>query len=104
MYLLQYIEDFFWAQHDADGRRSFVAVERSMLDRLLGSEIYTEGWWLVVGSCKGRVLVEAAQSTLWFPPECLQPLGSTAIVFVEFVADGVLFIEVLMIFLGRIEL
>ena len=34
---------FFRAEHDADGRRSFVAVERSMSDKLLGPEIYTEG-------------------------------------------------------------
>ncbi len=40
---------FFRAEHEADGRRSFVAVERSMLNRLLGSEIYTEGGWFVVG-------------------------------------------------------
>jgi hypothetical protein len=48
----QYIEDFFRDEHDADGRRSFVAVEQSMLDRLLGSEIYTESGWLVVGFLK----------------------------------------------------
>jgi hypothetical protein len=50
---------FFRAEHDPDGHRSFVAVERSMVDRLIGSEIYTEGWWLVVGflqrqgTCRG---------------------------------------------------
>ena len=45
---------FFRAEHDADSRRSFVAVERSMLDRFLGSEIYTEGGGLVAGLLQGQ--------------------------------------------------
>ena len=35
MYSLEYIEDFFLAENDADGCGSFTAVERSMSDRLL---------------------------------------------------------------------
>jgi hypothetical protein len=38
---------FFRAEPDADGRGSFAAVERAMSDRLLRSEIYTEGGGLV---------------------------------------------------------
>jgi len=30
-------QGFFRAEHDADGRGSFAAVERSMSDRLLGA-------------------------------------------------------------------
>src|SRR6266852_5835508 len=41
---------------------------------------------------------------LWFSPQLFQPLGATATVFVEIVADGVLFVEVLMVLLGGIEL
>jgi len=44
---MEYIEDFFRAENEADGRGSFPAVERSMLDRLSGSEIYTERGGLV---------------------------------------------------------
>jgi len=47
VYSLEYIEDFFRAEYDADGSGSFAAVERSMSDRLLGSGIYTEGGGLV---------------------------------------------------------
>ena len=39
MYSLEFIEDFFRAENDADGRRSFATVERSMLDRLPGGPI-----------------------------------------------------------------
>ena len=37
MYSLEYIDDFFLAEHDAEGRGSFAAVERSMSDRVLGA-------------------------------------------------------------------
>ena len=40
VYSLEYIEDFFLAEHDADGRGSFAAVERSMSDRLLARIIH----------------------------------------------------------------
>ena len=37
-YSLEYVEDFFRVENDADGHGSFAAVERSMSDRLLGRE------------------------------------------------------------------
>ncbi len=40
-YSLEYVEDFFGTENDADGRRSFAAVERPMSDRLLRR-------WLVI--------------------------------------------------------
>ena len=36
---VEYIEDFFRAEHDADGHGSFATVERSMSDRLLTAQI-----------------------------------------------------------------
>ena len=43
-------------------------------------------------------------SLLMVSPRVLQPLDSTAIILVEFVADRILLVEVLMVFLGGIEL
>ena len=96
---------FFRAEHDADGRGSFAAVERSMSDRLLRSEIYTEGGGLVA-LLSQRVRREGYTTRLMsgISPQRFQSFGSTTIVFVDFVAERILLVEVLMVLLGRIEL
>ena len=48
MYSLEYIEDFFRAENDADGCGSFTAVERSMSDRLLAQKEIVGG---IHGEC-----------------------------------------------------
>src|SRR5580765_1408073 len=73
--------------------------------RLLGSGIYTQGGGLVARlSQQLRREVYAAWLTSGVSPQRFQPVRATTIVFVDFVADRILFVEVLMVFLGRIEL
>ena len=96
---------FFRAEHDADGRGSFAAVERSISDRLIRSEIYTEGGGLVA-LLSHRVKREGytTRGTSGVSPQRFQSLGSSTFVFVNFVAERILLVEVLMVLLGRIEL
>ena len=41
---------------------------------------------------------------LWIAPQLFQPCGTTAIVLIVFVADGVFLVEVLVVLFGGIEL